>query len=113
MKIDLWSSSHRILGVPRLQTSNLDSLVQSIESSSHRSIDSLVVERSAAEAAAYKSGRGFPPETLRAVRVGPRMVLKNNDNDKVLLILFKGVPPQPPTSQQPAAGGARKSMKKQ
>ena len=38
--------------------------------------------------------------------------LENNDKGKVLLILFKGVPHQPPTSQQPAAGGARKSMKK-
>ena len=38
--------------------------------------------------------------------------LKNNDKGKVLLILFKGVPALPPTSQQPAAGGARKSMKK-
>jgi len=64
-----------------------------IGSSSHQLFDSSVVERSAAEAAAYKSGRGFPQETLQAVRVGPRMVLKNNDNDKVLLILFKGVPP--------------------
>ena len=59
-----------------------------------------------------KSGRGFPQETLQAVREAPRMVLKNNDNDKVLLILFKGVPPLPPTSQLPAAGGAPKSMKK-
>ena len=45
-------------------------------SSNHQIFDSSVVERSAAEAAAYKSGRGFPQETLRAVRVAPRMVFE-------------------------------------
>jgi hypothetical protein len=49
---------------------------KAIGSSSHQLFDSSVVERSAAEAAAYKSGRGFPQETLQAVRVGPRMVFK-------------------------------------
>ena len=45
-------------------------------SSSHQIFDSSVVERSAAEAAAYKSARGFQQETLQAVRVGPRMVFE-------------------------------------
>ena len=41
-------------------------------SSSHQIFDSSVVERSAAEASAYKSGRGFPEETLQAVGIGTR-----------------------------------------
>ena len=50
-----------------------------IGSSSHKLFDSSVVERSAAEAAeaaAYKSGRGFQEETLQAVSVVLRMVFK-------------------------------------
>ena len=54
----------------RIQGSN------AIGSSSHQLFDSSVVERSAAEAAAYKSGRGFQERTLRAVRVRPRMFFK-------------------------------------
>ena len=39
--------------------------------------------------------------------------LKNNDNDKVLLILFKGVPPLPPTSSSEQPGWAQKWIKTQ
>ena len=80
MKFDKWSQDQAWeLRSSLAPCSLLPARIQGSEavgSSSHQLFDSSVVERSAAEAAAYKSGRGFPQETLRAVRVAPRMVFE-------------------------------------